>query len=326
MPTHFLKPAIAALFSLAAATQPAFAQAKWDLATGYSPGSFQTENVQQFANDVEKAGGGKLKIALHPNGSLFKANEIKRAVQTGQVQAGEFILSGAANESPLFGVDSIPFLATSYGDAKKLWGASKPALEKYLADQGVKLLFVSPWPPQSLYSRKPVTKAADLRGTKMRAYNPATSRIAVELRAQPTTIQLAELAQALTTGGVDNFLTSSASGVETKLYEHVKHLYEVNAWLPKNAVVVSQKAFDALDAPLKDAILKAAAEAEARGFAVSEEKNKGFLAELKQRGMQVQPPSADLQGELKKIGDAMIADWIKDAGAGGRAVIDAYRK
>jgi TRAP-type transport system periplasmic protein len=304
----------------------AFAQTKWDLATGYSPGSFQTENVQQFANDVDKATDGKLKIALHPNGSLFKANEIKRAVQSGQVPAGEFILSGASNENPIFGVDSIPFLATSYGDAKKLWAVQKPALEKYLAGQGVKLLFVSPWPPQSLYSRKPVSTPADLRGTKMRAYNPATSRIAVELRAQPTTIQLAELAQALTTGGVDNFLTSSASGVETKLYEHVKYLYEVNAWLPKNAVVVSQKSFDALDAAAKAALLKAAADAEARGFATSEEKNKGYLTELKAKGMTVAPPTAALNNELKKIGDAMIADWVKDAGADGKALIDAYRK
>jgi TRAP-type transport system periplasmic protein len=316
----------ASAVSLAFVSVSAQAQTKWDLATGYSPTSFQTENVQQFANEVEKASGGKLKIALHPNGSLFKANEIKRAVQSGQLPAGEFILSGAANESPLFGVDSIPFLATSYGEAKKLWGAQKPALEKYLAAQGVKLLFVSPWPPQSLYSRKPLTTPNDLRGTKMRAYNPATSRIAVELRAQPTTIQLAELAQALTTGGVDNFLTSSASGVETKLYEHVKYLYEVNAWLPKNAVVVSQKSFDALDGATKEAVVKAAAEAEARGFAASEEKNKGFLAELKAKGMNIAPASPAINSELKKIGEAMIADWIKDAGADGKAIIDAYRK
>ena len=162
---------VAALSGQLALPSAAMAQTKWDLATGYSPNSFQTENVQQFANDVEKAAGGKLKIALHPNGSLFKANEIKRAVQTGQVQAGEFILSGAANESPLFGVDSIPFLATSYGDAKKLWSASKPALEQYLASQGVKLLFVSPWPPQSLYSRKPLANALHVPAVRSRSAN-----------------------------------------------------------------------------------------------------------------------------------------------------------
>eukprot|EP01136_Pigoraptor_vietnamica_P036182 Opistho-1_new@102413 len=104
----------------------ASAQTKWDLPTGYSANSFQTQNVQQFANEVDQLTGGKLKITLHPGGSLYKANEIKRAVQTGQVPAAEFILSGSANENPLFGLDSIPFLATSYTAAKRLYEAGKP--------------------------------------------------------------------------------------------------------------------------------------------------------------------------------------------------------
>ena len=108
----------------------AFAQTKWDLPTGYATNTFQTENVQQFADDVAKATGGKLKITVHAGASLYKMPEIKRAVQSGQTQAGEFILSAYANENPLFGVDSIPFLATSYGAAQKLYTASKPATEK----------------------------------------------------------------------------------------------------------------------------------------------------------------------------------------------------
>ncbi|MGD9834450.1 MAG: TRAP transporter substrate-binding protein [Piscinibacter sp.] len=304
----------------------AHAQTQWDLPTGYAASSFQTENVQQFATEVAQATGGKLKIVLHPNGSLYKANEIKRAVQSGQTQAGEFILSGAANENPLFGVDSIPFLADSYPAAKRLSEASRPAIDKLLAAQGMKLLFVSPWPGQSLYSSKPVDTVADLKGTKMRAYNPATSRIAQLAGAQPTTIQLAELSQALATGTVENFLTSSASGVEMKLYESVKHFYSVNAWLPKNAVVVNRKAFDALDKPTQDALLKAAAAAEARGWATSERKNDEYLKELAARGMKVAAPSEALSRELRKIGATMTAEWLKQAGAEGQAIIDAYSK
>ena len=304
----------------------AFAQTQWDLPTGYAPASFQTENVQQFATEVAQATGGKLKIVLHPNGSLYKANEIKRAVQSGQTQAGEFILSGAANENPLFGVDSIPFLADSYPAARKLAEASRPAIEKLLASQGMKLLFVSPWPGQSLYSSKPVESLADLKGTKMRAYNPATSRIAQLAGAQPTTIQLAELGQALATGTVENFLTSSASGVEMKLYESVKHFYAVNAWLPKNAVVVNRKAFDALDKPTQDALVKAAAAAEARGWATSERKNDEYLKELAAKGMKVAAPSEALSRELRKIGATMTAEWVKQAGPEGQAIVDAYAK
>ncbi|MFN3417582.1 MAG: TRAP transporter substrate-binding protein [Caldimonas sp.] len=311
-------------FALSAA--PAAAQVKWDMPTGYGASSYQTQNVQQFAQEVEQASGGKLKITVHPGGSLYKANEIKRAVQTGQTQAGEFILSGAANENPLFGVDSIPFLATSYTQARKLSDASRPALEKLLASQGMRLLFVSPWPPQGLYSSKPVESVADLRRTKMRAYNPATSRIAELVGAQPTTIQLAELPQALATGTVENFLTSSASGVESKLYEHVSHFYDVAAWLPKNAIVVNRKAFDALDKPSQDAVLQAAAAAEARGWRISEEKNREYMRELLDRGMKVSRPSETLRKELLSIGARMTDEWLKTAGADGQAVIDAYRR
>ena len=303
----------------------ASAQTKWDLPTGYSANSFQTQNVQQFANEVDQATGGKLKITLHPGGSLYKANEIKRAVQTGQVPAAEFILSGAANENPLFGVDSIPFLATSYSAARRLYEAAKPAQDKLLASQGMKVLFTVPWPGQSLYSIKPVNSPADLAGTKMRAYNPATTRIAQLLKAQPVTIQLAELPQALATGGVQNFLTSSASGVESKLHEQVKYFYPVSVWLPRNATVVSQKAFDALDKPTQDAVLKAAAAAEQRGWVTSERLDGEFIKELGAKGMTIAAPSDSVKKELAAIGESMTADWIKTAGPEGQAVIDAYR-
>jgi TRAP-type transport system periplasmic protein len=316
------------LISLAAtvAASTAFAQTKWDLPTGYAVGSFQTENVQLFANEVDKSTAGKLKITLHASGSLYKANEIKRAVQTGQTPAGEFLLSGAANENALFGVDSIPFLATDYAQARKLYAASKPALEKLLASQGIKLMFSVPWPGQSLYSVKEIKGPDDLKGTKMRAYNPATTRIAQMLKAQPTTIQLAELGQALATGTVENFLTSSASGVENKLFEQTKFFYPVNAWLPRNATVVSQKAFDALDKSTQEAVLKAASAAETRGWAMSEQKDVEFIKELGAKGMKIANPSDALRKELMAIGETMTGDWLKTAGADGQSIVDAFRK
>ncbi|KAB2842844.1 MAG: TRAP transporter substrate-binding protein [Burkholderiales bacterium] len=316
------------LFVLAAMALPqvALAQTKWDLPTAYSANSFQTQNVQQFVQDVEQATSGKLKITLHPGASLYKANEIKRAVQTGQVQAGEFILSGASNENALFGVDSVPFLATNYPDARRLYLAARPSLEKLLAAQGMKLLFSVPWPGQSLYSIKPIDAPDDFKGTKMRAYNPATTRIAQLLKAQPVTIQLAELGQALATGTVVNFLTSSASGIESKLYEQTKFFYPVNGWLPRNATVVGLKAFEALDSVTQSALLKAASTAEERGWRLSAERDAEYVRVLGERGMKVSPPSSALRRELENIGETMTAEWLKTAGPDGEAIITAYRK
>lgn len=304
----------------------ALAQQKWDMPTGYPASNFHTENIQQFAKDVEQATAGKLKITVHDGGSLFKANEIKRAVQGGQAQIGEIIISGYSNENALFGLDSIPFLATSYADAQKLWKVSRPATEAALAKQGIKVLYSVAWPPQGIFSAKPIQTVADLKGVKWRAYNPNTSRIAQLVGAQPVTVQAAELTQALATGAVTAFMTSGATGYDSKVWEQVKYYYDVSAWLPKNLVIVSQKAFDSLDKPAQAAVTKAAEDAEARGWKISAEKNTWYLDQLRKNGMTVDAGSPALRAELKKIGDTMVADWAKQTGSDGQSIIDTFRK
>jgi TRAP-type C4-dicarboxylate transport system substrate-binding protein len=304
----------------------ALGQTKWDMPTGYPPNNFHTENIQQFAADVDKATAGKLKITVHSGGSLFKAPEIKRSVQGGQAQIGEILMSGLANEDPLFGLDSIPFLATSYPEAMKLWQASKAATEAKLGKAGLKVLYSVPWPPQDIFSAKPINSAADLKGAKWRAYNPGTSRIAQLVGAQPVTIQAAELTQALATGAVNAFMTSPATAYDSKIWEQLKHGYNVRGWLPKNLVIVNKKAFDALDKPAQESLLKAASAAQQRGWQASEEKTKFYLEQLAKNGLKVEQPSPALTADMKKIGETMIAEWAKQAGPDGQAVLDAYRK
>jgi TRAP-type C4-dicarboxylate transport system substrate-binding protein len=320
------------LFSLSVAAAAAtlslsaHAQTKWDLPAAYPATNFHSVNLATFAADVNKATGGKLQITVHPGASLFKAPEIKRAVQGGQAQAGEILLANFQNEWQMFGADGLPFLATSYADSMKLYRAQKPMLEKKLAEQGMQLLYTVAWPPQGIYSKKPVASAADLKGSKWRAYSPATSRIAELVGAQPVTVQAAELSQALATGVVESNMTSGATGVDSKLYEHLKFYYDVQAWLPKNAVIVNKKAFDDLDKPTQDALLKAAADAETRGWAASQKVNTDTLAILKTNGMAVEPPSAALKADMQKVGETMLKEWLEKAGAEGQAMLDAYRK
>ena len=316
--------ALAALTGLCA---PALhAQTKWDLAAAYPATNFHTENLAQFISDVDKASGGKLKITLHANAALFKAPEIKRAVQGAQAQLGEILLANFQNEWQIFGVDGLPFLADSYDASMKLYKAQKPFLEKKLAEQGMVLLYAVAWPPQGIYTKKPVNNAADLKGIKWRAYSPATARIAELVGAQPVTVQAAELSQALATGVVESTMTSGATGVDSKLYEHLKYYYDTQAWLPKNALIMNKKAFDALDKPVQEAVLKAAADAETRGWAASRRVNEDTLAKLKAEGMQVVPPSSQLKADMAKVGDTMLKEWLDKAGPDGKALIDAYRK
>jgi TRAP-type C4-dicarboxylate transport system substrate-binding protein len=302
------------------------AQTKWDLPAAYPATNFHTENLVQFANDVDKATGGKLKITVHANASLFKANEIKRAVQGGQAQIGEVLLVNFENENPMYGADGIPFLATSYAESKRLSDAQKPFTDKLLAAQGMKLLYAVAWPPQGIYVKKEISSVADMRGLKWRAYSPATGKIAELIGAQPVTIQAAELSQALATGVVESYMSSGSTGYDTKTYESIKFFYDTQAWLPKNAIIVNRKAFDALDAATQAALTKAAAEAEVRGWKVSEEKNDWYKKALTEKGMKIMTPSPKLMGDLKQVGAIMLSDWQKRAGPDGEAMVAAYLK
>ncbi|MEO5700851.1 MAG: TRAP transporter substrate-binding protein [Casimicrobiaceae bacterium] len=311
---------------LLAGALPASAQTKWDMPTAYPASNFHTENIQQFATAVEKASGGKLKIQVHPNASLFKAPEIKRAVQGNQAQAGEMLLVNYENEDPLYGLDGVPFLATSYAESMKLYKAEKKALEEKLATQGMRLLYAVPWPPQGIYTNRQLSSAADLKGLKWRAYSPATSKIAELVEAQPVTVQAAEVSQALATGVIEAMMTSGATGYDSKTYEHIKNFYDTQAWLPKNAVIVNEKAFQALDKPTQSAVLKAASEAETRGWKVSEEKNTWYLDQLRKNGMNIIKPPEQLTADMRKVGNLMLAEWLRKSGENGRKVIDAYRR
>jgi TRAP-type transport system periplasmic protein len=301
------------------------AQTKWDLPAAYPATNFHTENLVQFANDVDKASGGKLKINVHANASLFKAPEIKRAVQGGQAQIGEILLANFSNENPIYALDGLPFLATSYDESRRLYAAQKAALDKLLGAQGMRLLFSVPWPPQGIYTKKPIASVADMRGIKWRAYSPATAKIAELIGAQPVQIQAAELTQALATGVVESYMSSGSTGYDTKTYEHIKHWYDTQAWLPKNAVLVNAKAFEALDKPTQEAVLKAAADAEARGWKVSQEKNDWYKKALTEKGMTIHAPPAKLTADMQQVGGIMLADWEKQAGPEGQAIVAAFR-
>ncbi len=317
---------LTALAPIAALTlgTSAFAQTKWDLPAAYPATNFHTENLVQFAADVDKATAGKLKITLHANASLFKANEIKRAVQGGQAQIGEVLLVNFENENPIYGADGIPFLASSYADSKKLYAAQKPALSKLLDAQGMKLMYTVAWPPQGIYSKKPLASVADLRGIKWRAYSPATAKIAELIGAQPVTIQAAELSQALATGVVESYMSSGSTGYDSKTYESIKYWYDTQAWLPKNAIIVNKKAFDALDAPTQAALTKAAADAEVRGWKLSEEKNDWYKKALAEKGMNIMAPPAKLVSDMKQVGTIMLADWQKKAGSEGQEIVSTF--
>ncbi|MDH3693298.1 MAG: TRAP transporter substrate-binding protein [Gammaproteobacteria bacterium] len=298
---------------------------KWDMPLAYATTNYHSENATAFAEAVTAATDGEIEIVTHPGGSLFKGDEIFRAVRTGQAPIGERLISALGNEDPMFELDALPFLATSFEDAKKLHDAAKPTLEKILDEKGLKFLYAVPWPPQGLYNKNPVNSAADMQGIKFRAYNPATSRLAELMGAVPTKIEAAELSQAFATGVAESMISSGSTGYDRKIWEHVKYWYDVQAWLPKNMVVVNKKVWDGLNDNMRKIIGDEAAKAEQTGWAKAQELSDWYKEQLAENGMEVGPPGDQLKSDFISIGDTMTKEWLERAGDAGKAVIESYK-
>lgn len=324
----FLKQPTAALLSsllVFGASQSVMAETRWDMPTPYGDGTHQTQVARSFAEEVNANATGKLNIKIHSGGSLIKHPEIHRAVKTRQVPVGEVFIGRLGNINPIYKLDNIPFLATDFDSAEKLYQASKPALQKALAKENLILLYTSPWPAQDLYSNKPVNSLKDLSGLKMRSYSPTTSRLADLMGTTPVNIPFSDVAQAFTTNAIDAMVTSPSTGVNSQSWDYISHFTTIHAWIPKNMVFANKRVFDRLDEQTQNVIMTAAANAEKKGWALGRKLAVEHTDTLKANGMTVSAPSEKLVSELEKIGNTMITEWLNEAGDAGKAVLDAYQ-
>lgn len=316
---------LSALAGFALASNLAMAGEKWDMPMAYADSNYHTQNGKLFAKAVGVCTGGELEIVVHGGGSLFKGDEIKRAVQTNQAPIGERLLSAHQNENPIFGVDSVPFLASSFEASDKLYAAARPTLGKILDEQNLVLLYGVPWPPQGLYFKKEVNSVADMKGVKFRAYNAATARLAELAGMLPVQIEAAELSQALATGVAEAFISSGSTGYDRKVWEQLNYFYDAQAWLPRNYVFANKDAFNGLSDHAKNCLKSSAMLAEAAGTTRARELTGWYLKQLAANGMTVQPPGEQLAADLAKMGETMSKEWADSAGAEGAAIVDAYK-
>ncbi len=308
---------------LALAGAPANAE-KWDMPMAYSATNFHSEMGVVFADKVRDYTGGKIDITVHPGGSLFKGGEIKRAIQTGQVPIGERFMSAHANEAPLLGWDNLPFVATTYADNERLWQAAKDKVNAQLSDLNLVALYTCPWPGQGFYFKKEVKSSKDTQGVKFRSYNTATATFAEALGMIPVQVEAAELSQALATGVAEAFISSGSTGYDRKVWEHLNYYYKVNAWLPRNYVMMNKQVWEGLDDDTRAAIQKAADETGAACAAKSEELANWYFEQLRANGMKVEDAGPEFLAELKKIGAKMTQDWLDTVGPDGQEILDAY--
>ncbi|MBI2306292.1 MAG: TRAP transporter substrate-binding protein [Rhodocyclales bacterium] len=303
---------------------PAVAGDAWLLPTGYPAAYFQTQNVARFADDVAAATAGRLRIEVRPGGQLLPLAQIRPAVEAGSVPLAEFNLSAEAAVDPAFGLDALPFVAQSYEDAELLWTISRPLVERALRRRGLVLLYAVPWPPQGLYAGSPLARVGDLKGQRLRSYNPATMQLARLLGAQPVEVPLVDLRAALAEKRVDLLLTSATSGVEVRAWEFLKHYYDVRAWYPKNVVVANAQALAALPAADRQALLDAAAAAERRGWQASRSQDGADRGQLAAHGLRVDNVSPEFAAALQRAGESLVRAYLRSAGSDVLDVLLAY--
>ena len=316
----------AGLVPLGAQRAAAQSVTRWQMATPYPDGNFHTRNIRTFLEEIQQASRGQLQVQLHSGASLLPMQQIKRGVQTGQVQLGEMLLTAYSNEDVFFDADAIPQLVTNFAEAKKLADLQKPYIEQRFARQGLSLLYMVPWPPAGLYAQEPIGTIEGLRGLRFRTFSPATNRFATIVGAQPTLVQAAELAQAFATGVVQAQITSAQTGVDTSAWDYARIFTPLGFSMTKNAVLVSRRALEALPGPLQQEIRSSAARAEARGYELSEQAQRSTEETLASRGMRIVPPTPQFLEGLRAVSRQMTSEWVARAGDDGAKLIEAYHK
>ncbi len=312
--------------AIMAVATPSFAQVVWDMPMAYSATNYHSVTGSEFAQCVTTGTGGDIEIVTHPGGSLFAGADIKRAIQTGQVPIGERLLSGHQNENALFGFDSIPFLVGSFEEHALLWEAAEPTITELLESQNLHLLYSVPWPPQGLYFNQEINSVADMEGIRFRSYNNATNRLAELTGMLPVTIEAAEISQAFATGVASSMVSSGATGYDRRVWESLSNFYEVDAWLPRNYIMVNADVWNDTSEANQNIINACADLAEYAGTWRAREYTGFTLAGLRAGGMTVEPAGEELMAELRAIGEIMTAEWLEAAGPEGQAIVDAYRE
>lgn len=297
----------------------------WDLPAPQPSDNYITENVKWFADQVREATEGELDIRVHPSGSLFPGDQIKRAVQRDQAQMGVHVLSAHQNENALYGIDSVPFLADSFEESAQLWEVTEPALNELMAEQNLQLLYHIPWPPQGIFFDRVIESPEDAEGLKFRAYNTATARFAELLGMTPTLIEEAELSQAAATGMVESLISSGEPVYNHQLWDYLPHFYDAKAWLVLSHIFVNKDRWDALDDKTKQEVLGIAEEAEQRGEEQARELTDDLKRQLSDKGVEINQPNEELQAEFQRIGEEMQEEWLEKANEESKQLVEEYR-
>ena len=301
------------------------ANVQMNLNAKYGSTNFHTVGVQKFADLVKDYTKGSVDITVHAGSSLVKGNPLK-AVKDGTVAMTDMFIPFTAGGGKVFGVSALPFIATSYEDAYKLYQVSKPAYEKTAKQWNQKLLYSVTWPASGFYSNKKMESLEDFKGAKTRTYDKNSADFVNGAGGNAVALPWGEVYSALRTGMVDSVITSSSSGKDGKFWEVLTDFTKINYAYPLQAVTINLDYWNSLTKAQQEAMLKAAAEIEKAQWEAVKLEDKDALDTMAQNGMKISETSEDLKKQLDEIASKMLTEYLADADEDTKQIFKEYRK
>ena len=323
--------ALVALMSFGAAALAQSEPLSWTMPTPHAPNTFLVENAERFAEDLEAASGGRIRIEVQSGGRLYTNEAIARAVREGEVPIGEFMLSGLASWDPLLGADTVPFLASGYRKAERLWQASRVTIERSLEKRNLVLLYAAPVPPPLLFTRVPLDADTALRGLDLRVPSDGakvelTNLLAVSRHLGAVAVPTGtwSLPAAFEEGRLEAMFLPPDQALGLGVQRFAPYVYRVHLWLSKSAVVLNRGAFEALEPALRDALLEAARGAEERGWRLSRREAGRQHARMEERGFFPTKAPVRLWADIAETRRKSTVEWTERTGEEGVGVIQAF--
>lgn len=299
-----------------AAAPSAWGQTTWRMPTEYPASALPGEGLATFAAQVQSRAGGRLAIQPSYDASLgLRSADMPAAIRAGTVEGGDMFLGTIARLDPVFALSSLPFVVATTEDARRLAERARPAYAAALARSGQHLLYVTPWPPTGIWSKRPLDGGAALDGLTIRTYDATSTDVLARAGARALNISFADAEARIADGTVEAVLSSGDGGAGRKLWDRLPHFTAIAYAFPLSAATVGTAAYEALDPALRDAVDAAAAETEARQWAALATRLDENYARMRQNGVIIRIRiDADLGRVLRAAGTDAVAAWTSRVG------------
>jgi TRAP-type C4-dicarboxylate transport system substrate-binding protein len=303
------------------------AQTVWNMATEYPQSAMPGLGMTAFAAHVTILTGGK--VVIQPSFDAAKgirSADMLSAIAEGRLQAGDAFSGALQGEDAIFALPSLPFLVTSIVDARQLADLARPIIAAALQKRGLRLLYLTPWPPSGIWSKMPLRTPADLAGLSIRTYDRISREVFTSAGAKASSISFTELMPKLTDGGINAVLSSGDGEISRTLSEYLPYFTEITYAQPLSVASVNQAAFDRLTPELKEAVDAAGRLTEAESWITLASRLEQNHQRMRERGVTIDSDPAPALIEALRPGAAAAREaWCARSRPACESVLGAFK-